>query len=75
MCCVLGDLAEGVGLSVAVEVVSEPLAERQQHDLDGQTEGGGLGRRGGWRSRLDRGDTLTRGQSPLGNEIITARGR
>lgn len=33
------DLAEGVGLSVPIEVVFEPLAERQQHDLDGQTEG------------------------------------
>lgn len=42
--CVLcvRDLAEGIGLSIPVEVVSEPPAERQQHDLDGKTEGRSL---------------------------------
>lgn len=45
-------LAEGVGLSIPKEVVSEPLAEWQQHDLDRQAERRRRGRRSGCRSRL-----------------------
>lgn len=43
-CSLFGtDLAEGVGLSIPVEVVSKPPTEWQQHNLDGQTQGGDLG--------------------------------
>lgn len=67
------DLAEGVGLSIPIEVVSEPPAERQQHDLNGKTEGRSLGLSCGGRNRLGRG--YTRGQSLLGYKVITARGK
>lgn len=40
-------LTEGVGLSIPIEMVSEPLAERQEHNLNGQTEGRPLGWRCG----------------------------
>lgn len=66
------DLAEGVGLPIPIEVVFESPAERRQQDLDGKTEGRSLGRRCGGRNRLGRG--CTGGQSPLGHEVIAARG-
>ena len=69
------DLAEGVGLSIPIEVVSEPPAERQQHDLDGQTEWRSLGWGCDWRNRLGRRSTLTGGQRPLRYEVITSKRR
>lgn len=44
VCVCVTDLAERVGLSIPVEVVPEPPAERQQHDLNGQTQRRRLGR-------------------------------
>lgn len=67
------DLAEGVGLSIPIEVVSEPPAKRQQHDLDGQTEWRSLARRCDGRNRLGRRSTLTGGQRSLRYEVITSK--
>lgn len=47
-------------------MVFEPLVERQQHDLDGQTEGSRFG-------HLRRGQSFTGVQSPLRQQIITVR--
>lgn len=69
----VGHLAEGVGLSIPVEVVSEPFAEWLEHDLNGQTEGRLLGRRCGQRIHLGRGYALTGGRRPLRYEVVTAR--
>lgn len=45
VCVCVRNLAGRVGLPISVEVVSEPLGERYQHDLYGQTEGSGARRR------------------------------
>lgn len=74
--CALGvqcrtNLVYGVGLAISIEVVSEPLAERLQHDLNGQTEGRCCGGQGGWRARRR---SLSGGWNPLRYEVIALRG-
>lgn len=63
----LRNLAGRVGLPVSIEVVAEPLGQRHEHDLNGQTDGGGakLG-------RLAAG--FTRGRVPLVQQVVAVEG-